>query len=114
MCGDPSHWSKECPKRKGTMSAATEDENQQGNGNDWGDDWNQWNRDGWPYDDGSWDVSDWHSEWIDSLDDWSGDWPWYDDDWSYWLVDWFWNTQLGSRTVQNFLVLTGRNAKMMQ
>ena len=28
ICGDPSHWSKECPKGKGRMSALTEEEGQ--------------------------------------------------------------------------------------
>ena len=29
ICGDPNHWSKECPKGKGRMSALTEEEGQQ-------------------------------------------------------------------------------------
>ena len=34
LCGDLSHWNKECPKGKAKMSAVTEDENQQGQGNE--------------------------------------------------------------------------------
>ena len=56
LCGDPSRWSKECPKGKGKMSAVTEEE--QGNGNEWGDDWNQWSPDDWYNDDWSWDEGE--------------------------------------------------------
>ena len=58
------------------MSAVTDDENQQGSGHEWNDDWRQWNLDDWSYDDWSRDDSDWNSEWIGSLDDWSDDWSW--------------------------------------
>ena len=32
LCGDPNHWSKECPKGKGRMSALTEEEQGSGAG----------------------------------------------------------------------------------
>ena len=39
ICGDPNHWSKECPKGKGRMSALTEEEGQQeGNQEEWSQD----------------------------------------------------------------------------
>ena len=40
-------------------------DNQHGNGNEWGDEWNQWSPDDWSCDD-----SQLNSEWIGSLDDW--------------------------------------------
>ena len=79
LCGDPSHWSEECPKGKGKMLVVTEEE--QGNGNEWGgvrmtgNDW-------------SWNEGEWNGEWIGSVDDWSADWSWYEDDWSSWPEDW--------------------------
>ena len=69
----------------------TEDE--QGNGNEWGDDWNQWSPDDWYNDDWSWDEGERNGEWIRSVDDWSDDWSWYEDDWTSWPEDWSWNTQ---------------------
>ena len=49
ICGDPNHWSKECPKGKGRMSALTEEEGQQeGNQEEWyGDEWDDydWSQD---------------------------------------------------------------------
>eukprot|EP00439_Symbiodinium_sp_Y106_P026027 s4489_g3.t1 len=106
LCGDPNHWSKECPKGKGRMSALMEEE--QGSGAEWYDEWNQWSPDDWLNDDwsleeqdwnGEWIGSmngisgDWNGEWIGSVDDWSGDWSWVEDDWSSWPEDWSWNTQ---------------------
>ena len=67
ICGDPNHWSKECPKGKGRMSAVTEEEGQQeGNQEDWSQD-AEWYGDEWS----SWDDYDWSQDWIGSLDDWS-------------------------------------------
>ena len=86
ICGDPNHWSKECPKGKGRMSALTEEEGQQeGNQEEWSQD-AEWYGD-------EWDEYDWNQDWIGSLDDWSGDWPWSEDDWSYWSDDWSWGSQ---------------------
>eukprot|EP00439_Symbiodinium_sp_Y106_P085782 s60_g29.t2 len=86
ICGDPDHWSKECPTGKGRMSALTEEEGQQeGNQEEWSQD-AEW------YDD-EWDEYDWSQDWIGSLDDWSGDWPWSEDDWSYWSDDWSWGSR---------------------
>ena len=73
------------------MSAVTEEE--QGTGNEWGDEWNQWSPDDCSNNDWSWDEGDRNGEWIGSVDDWSGDWSWYEDDWSSWPEDWSWNTQ---------------------
>ena len=88
ICGDPNHWSKECPKGKGRMSALTEEEGQQeGNQEEWNQD-AEWYGDEWL----SWDDYDWSQEWIGSLDDWSGDWSWSEDDW-YWSDDWSWGSQ---------------------
>ena len=70
LCGDPNHWSKECPKGKGRMSALTEE--QQGSGAEWYDEWNHWSPDDWSNDDWSWEEQDWNGEWIGSVDDWSG------------------------------------------
>ena len=50
ICGDPSHWSKECPKGNGRMSALIEEEGQQeGNQEEWsqdvewyGDEWDEY------------------------------------------------------------------------
>ena len=80
LCGDPNHWSKECPKGKGRMSALTEEE--QGNGAEWYDEWNHWSPDDWSNDDWSWEEQNWNGEWIGSVDDWSGDWSWFEDEWS--------------------------------
>ena len=91
LCGDPNHWSKECPKGKGTMSALTEEE--QGSGAEWYDEWNHWSPDDWSNDDWSWEEQDWNGGWIGSVDDWSGDWSWFEDEWSPWPEDWSWNTQ---------------------
>ena len=91
LCGDPNHWSKECPKEKGRMSALTEEE--QGSGAEWYDEWNHWSPDDWSNDDWSWEEQDWNGEWIGSVDDWSGDWSWFEDEWSPWPEDWSWNTQ---------------------
>ena len=92
ICGDPNHWSKECPKGKGRMSAVTEEEGQQeGNQEDWSQD-AEWYGDEWS----SWDVYDWSQDWIGSLDDWSGDWSWSEDDWSYWSDDWSWDASASS------------------
>eukprot|EP00439_Symbiodinium_sp_Y106_P046610 s6407_g5.t4 len=75
ICGDPNHWSKECPKGKGRMSALTEEERQQeGNQEEWSQD-AEWYGD-------EWDEYDWSQDWIGSLGDWSGDWSWSEDDWS--------------------------------
>ena len=74
LCGDPSHWNKECPKGStGRMSAVTGEESQQENQQV---EWNEhWNQDGeWYYDDWTWDESDWNLEWIGSVDEWSGGW----------------------------------------
>ena len=68
-------------------------EEEQGNGNEWGGDWNQRYPDDRSNDDWSWEEGDWNGDWIRSLDDWSGDWSWYEDDWSSWPEDWSWNTQ---------------------
>ena len=38
ICGDPNHWSKECPKGKGRMSALTEEEGQEGTQEEWSQD----------------------------------------------------------------------------
>ena len=71
LCGDPNHWSKECPKgNKGRKSAVAGEENQLGPLGEWNQEWNQ--DDEWYYDDWTWDESDWNSEWIGSVDDWSG------------------------------------------
>ena len=86
VCGDPNHWSKECPKGKGRMSALTEEEGQQ-EGNQ-----EKWSQDAEWYGD-EWDECDWSQDWIGSLDDWSGDWSWSEDDWSYWSDDWPWGSQ---------------------
>ena len=52
ICGDPNHWSKECPKGKGRMSALIEEEGQEGTKEEWsqdaewyGDEWmdDEWN-----------------------------------------------------------------------
>ena len=56
LCGDPNHWSKECPKGKGRMSAVTEEE--QGSGAEWYDEWNHWSPDDWSNDDWSWEEQD--------------------------------------------------------
>ena len=89
LCGDPNHWSKECPKGKGRMSAVTEEEGQQeGNQEDWSQD-AEWYGDEWS----SWDDYAWSQDWIGSLDDWSGDWFWSEDDWNYWSDDWSWGSQ---------------------
>ena len=86
ICGDPNHWSKECPKGKGRMSALTEEEGQQeGNQEEWSQD-AEWYGD-------ELDEYDWSQDWIGSLDDWSGDWFWSEDDWSYWSDDWSWGSQ---------------------
>ena len=86
ICGDPNHWSKECSKGKGRMSALTEEEGQQeGNQEEWSQD-AEWYGD-------EWDEYDWNQDWIGSLDDWSGDWSWSEDDWSYWSDDWSWGSQ---------------------
>ena len=82
ICGDPNHWSKECPKGKGRMSALTEEGQQEGNQEERSQD-AEWYDDEWS----SWDDYDWSQDWIGSLDDWSGDWSWSEDDWSYWSDD---------------------------
>ena len=88
ICGDPSHWSKECPKGKGRMSASTEEEGQQEGAQE------EWSQDAERYGDepSSWDDYHWSQEWIGSLD-WSGDWSRSEDDWSYWSDDWSWGFQ---------------------
>ena len=87
ICGSNNHWSKECPKGKGRMSALTEEEGQQeGNQEEWNQDM-EWYGDEWYTDD-----YDWSYNWIGSLDDWSGDWSWSEDDW-YWSDDWSWGSQ---------------------
>ena len=63
------------------MSAVTEYENQQGNGNKWGDE----------------DDRQWNSEWIGSLDDWSGD-SSTDDELVPWIVFVDWRTEFRSAT----------------
>ena len=64
FCGDPNHWSKECPQGgKGRMSAVTGEENQQENQQgERNQDWSQ--DDGWCDDGSTWDESGWNSEWI--------------------------------------------------
>ena len=79
ICGDPNHWSKECPKGKRRMSAVTEEEGQQ--------EGNQKMRNGMV-------MNGRHSQdWIGCLDDWSGNWSWSEDDWNYWSDDWSWGSQ---------------------
>ena len=85
ICGDPNHWSKECPKGKGRMSALTEEEGQEGTQEEWNQD-AEWYGDEWMDD-------EWNYDWIGSLDDWSGDWSWSVDDWGYWSDDWSWSSQ---------------------
>ena len=85
ICGDPKHWSKECPKGKGRISALTEEEGHEGTQEEWSQD-AEWYGDKWMDD-------EWNSDWIGSLDDWSGDWSWSEDDWGYWSDDWSWSSQ---------------------
>ena len=46
ICGDPNHWSKECPKGKGRMSALIEEEGQEGMQEEWSQD-AEWYGDEW-------------------------------------------------------------------